>query len=195
MGQDTAELVIAGNGELYVADVGVTMPAKITEITIAGERQLSEDFTELGLTTESGVKFSDSKTIKDHRAWQLFYPAKKSITSRDCMAGYELEQWNAANFGLAFGGGEFSEDATGEYDYTPPDEAFIDERAHVAVWHDTDFDYAVLFPKGMVTNNVEANFTRENLATLPIVFSVIPATGELPWRFKTNNPAFAPAGS
>lgn len=181
---DSDELIVAGNGQVHVAAVGSALPANIAA---ALDPAL---YRELGYVTEDGAKFTDEKSIKEHRAWQSFYPVRRSVEMRNAFVGLALEQWNEWNVALAFGGGSVSETSPGMYEYVPPDPEEIDERVLVLSWQDGDKSYRIIIPKGMVTNNVETSFMRSSLSTLPIVFSVTPAAGEDPWVLQTDDPAF-----
>lgn len=181
---DSDELVVAGNGQVYVAEIGSTIPSSISAALDP------DDYRELGYVTEDGAKFTDEKSIKEHRAWQSFYPVRRSVETRNAFVGLALEQWNEWNVALAFGGGSVVETSPGEYEYVPPDPEEIDERVLVLEWQDGDKNYRIIVPKGMVTNNVETTFMRSSLAVLPIVFSVTPAAGDDPWKLQTDDPAF-----
>ncbi len=178
------EIVVAGNGSVHVAAVGSTLPTSISGALDPAQ------YRELGYTTEDGAKFTDEKSIKEHRAWQNFYPIRRTVESRNAFIGFALEQWNEWNVALAFGGGEVTEPTPGEYRYVPPSPEEIDERVLVLEWQDGDKSYRLIVPKGMVTNNVETTFARGAMSVLPIVFSVTPDAGDDPWILDTDDPAF-----
>lgn len=180
------EIVVGANGSLYVGPVGSTVPASISVA-------LGADWTELGFTTEDGVKWVDGKTLKSIRAWQSFYDLRRIVEAKQGSLAFQLLQWNGDNVRFGFGGGTVTESAPGEYRFVPPDAAFIDERALAIEWQDGDKDYRLIFPKGMVSENVETNIVRSDAALLPITFSLLGEEGVEPFILDTDDPAFANA--
>lgn len=182
------EIVVGANGTLYVALVGSAIPATIAD-------PLDADWIDLGFASEDGVAWTDGKTIKPLRGWQSFYDLRRIITAREGMLKYGLIQWSGDNFRLAFGGGTITESAPGSglYEYTPPDPEEIDERAQAIEWQDGAKNYRLIFPKGMVTENVETTIARTDMAMLPITFSLLGEDGVEPFRLQTDDPAFADA--
>ena len=182
------QITVGANGRVYVAPVGTAAPASISAAP-------SATWDELGYINEDGVTFTDSKTIEPINVWQSFYPARRIMTAKDANAAFALMQWNGDTFPLAFGGGAITEDAAGEYRYTPPAPGAIDERAMIVEWEDGDKSYRLVIPRGMVTDDVETQLVRTEVGELPIVFGVNGDEGVDPWYLQTDDPAFAPAGS
>jgi hypothetical protein len=127
------------------------------------------------------------------RAWQSFYDLRRIIASKEGSLAFQLMQWNGDTVKLAFGGGEVTEPAEGAFLYTPPDPAEIDERMMAVEWEDGDYDFRLIFPKGIVSENVETNIVRTAAALLPITFSLLGQDGVPPFLLHTNHPAFADA--
>lgn len=186
MGKDADEIVVGANGSVYVAEVGATIPASIA-VPLGGS------WTELGYVTEDGVTWTDGKSLQSIRAWQSFYDLRRIVDSREGMLAFGMMQWDGVTVPLALGGGEITESApgSGNFRYTPPDPADIDERAMAVEWTDGDKDYRLIFPKGMVSENVETNIVRTGAAILPITFALLGEEGVEPFILDTNDPAFA----
>lgn len=180
------EIVVGANGSIYVAPVGSTVPASIGTA-------LGAAWTELGYTSEDGVTWVDGKSLKSIRAWQSFYDLRRIVESKEGSLAFQLLQWNGDNVRLAYGGGTVSEPVPGDYRYTPPDPADIDERAMAVEWQDGTKNYRLTFPKGMVTENVETNIVRSDGALLPITFALLGEEGVEPFILDTDDPAFANA--
>lgn len=193
MTKNVDEIVVGANGSIYLAPVGTALPTSISDA-------LGVAFVDAGYVTEDGVTFTDGKTLESVRAWQSLYDLRKIVTAKEAMASFSLMQWSGSNVVLAFGGGEVEEvvapDAgppavPGEYRYHPPAPEAIDERILAIEWSDGDKDYRLIFPKGMVSENVETNVTRSAAALLPITFSILGTDGVDPWILDTNDPAFS----
>lgn len=181
---DASEIVVAGNGTIYVADAGVTPPDDLGT--------LDTDWTELGFVSEDGVSFTDSKTLENVGAWQSFYSVRRIITEKELTLSFALRQWNHDTVVLAFGGGVVTED-TGVFTYTPPaPEDGLDERALVVDWTDGDRNYRLVVPKGIVSEAVETTLARTAASDLPIAFSAIPDAGDDAFVLITDDPAFTP---
>ena len=184
MAKDTDEIVIGANGTVRVAPVGTSIP------TTAGA-SFAGGWIDLGYTSEDGVTVTDSKDIEDIPVWQLFYPARRIVTSRDFTVAFVLRQWSTETVSLAFGGGDFTWVGAGQYKYEPPSPEMIDERSLAVDWQDGDKNYRLIIPKGMVTENVETNIVRTGAADLPITFGVIGTDDAgAPWTLLTDDPAF-----
>ena len=192
MGKSVDEIVVGGNGSIYTAPLGTTIPASINAPLGAGWR-------DAGYVTEDGVTFTDGKSLESVRAWQSLHDLRRFVSSKETMVSYSLMQWSGENVKLAYGGGEVEEVApAGEttpaaYRYTPPDPAHIEELMHAIEWEDGDHDFRLILPRGMVTENVESNISRQAAGLLPITFSVLGTDGVDPFILDTNHPAWASA--
>ncbi|MGH9001915.1 MAG: hypothetical protein ACRDYV_02185 [Acidimicrobiia bacterium] len=180
------EIVVGANGSIYVAPVGSTIPASIGAA-------LGAQWFELGYVTEEGVTWVDGKTLQSIRAWQSFYDLRRIVESKEGSIAFQLLQWNGDNVRFAFGGGTVTNPAVDEYRYVPPDPAEIDERALAVEWQDGAKNYRLIYPKGMVSENIETNIVRTGGALLPITFSLLGEEGVDPFIFDTDDPAFANA--
>lgn len=178
------ELVVGANGSIYTAPVGSTVPASIATA-------LNASWLELGYATEDGVKWTDGKTVQPIRAWQSFYDLRRIITERMGSLVFSLMQWNGETVKLAYGGGEITEPTSGAFRYTPPAPEEVDERMLAVEWVDGAYDFRLIFPKGMVSENVETTVTRTAAGLLPITFALLGEEGEEPFILDTNHPAFA----
>lgn len=188
MTKDADQIRVAGNGSIYVAELGTTAPADILAAVGAG-------WIELGYANEDGVAFTDGKTIESINAWQSFYALRRIMTAKEGTLVFNLLQWNGATVRLAFGGGAVTEDQAGAYRYTPPAPGVVDERAMLIEWVDGDYTYRLIVPRGMVTDDVETNLVKSDASELPITFGVNGQEGVDPWYLQTDDPAFEPVGS
>jgi len=185
---DSAEIVIGGNGTLYVAPEGTEMPQYLTEA-------LHADFANLGYLTDDGAKFTDGKTTNSVRPWQSFYPVRVHVTEREAMLEFTLLQWNVDSIPLAFGGGGFTQPRAGEYRYEPPTPETLAINALVLDIADGDRNFRVGIPRGFVTSNTESTFAKTGPALLPITFTVLANGLVSPWFIDSDDPAWTPAAS
>lgn len=166
---DATELVVASYGTVNVAPVGTPLPSSPTA-------SLNVAFTELGYVTEDGVTISVSPEIEEFMAWQSRQAVRRELTGQEIQLSFELEQWNDETIILAFGGGEVTTaGGVSRYDF-PTDEAALDERSLVVDWKDGDKSWRVVCERGNVTDAVETNLNRSNLAVLPINFKALDPT-------------------
>lgn len=186
---EASELVVAGNGQIYVAPVGTALPA-------GPSTALNAAFIGLGYTTEDGASFSVSPNIEEFRAWQSRQPVRREMTEQDMQVSFALEQWNEETVPLAFGGGEITS-VSGGYKYTPPAATdALDERAMVIDADDGDRRVRIVIPRGNVTDAVETTFQRSELAVLPITFQALaPDDESASWYALFDDSAAFAAGS
>lgn len=166
---DPNEIVIAADGQIYVAPLGTTLPAVNSDPTAA----LNAAFVGLGYATEDGVSFKVTPDVKDHTVWQSRQAVRRVVQSREVEAGFELVQWNEATVPFAFGGGSVTS-AGGFYTYSLPDDSdALDEVSMVIDFADGDRNGRIVIPRGNVTDAVEAKFQATEMAGLPITFKAL----------------------
>ncbi len=185
MALDSSQITVGSAGNIYAAPVGTSAPADVTAAWGAG-------WIELGYTTEDGCTFTDSKEVNEIMAWQSFYAIDRRITSRNATVSMVLQQWNDDNFKLSFGGGTVTTVSAGLFKYVPPSPETIDYRALGIEIRDGAVTSRFVMPKGMVTDNVEMQFTRSDTAKLPITFGLVTTGSGDAWSWITNDPALNP---
>jgi hypothetical protein len=182
------EITIAANGSISIAPVG-------TEVETDPEAALDAAFVELGYVTEDGVTFNAAPELLRILAWQASQPVRQSVTSRTTTVAYQLQQWNADSFPLAFGGGEWVQDGSGIWRFDPPgDEDDLPEYVQVVDFADGDRKFRQASYRVNVTEGVETNLVRGGAAVLPITTEVLaaPEGVDRPWNIWSNDPAFNP---
>lgn len=186
MTQTAEEVRVGADGQIYVADVGTTLPTSVDD-------SLDGAFSSaLGFVSEDGVTITDGKTVTDIGAWQSFYPIRELVTAREFSVAFSLRQWNRDTIALAFGGGTFTDLGTPDTQYSPPDAATLDERALVVDYQDGDVNYRLVVPRCLATETVTAQLARASAADLPITMKVLaPTAGTDPWFMLTDDPAVA----
>lgn len=188
MQQDPNELLVASRGDIYIAPVGTAEPTD-------PDADTPQIWRKLGYVTEDGVTFNRSIDIEEFMAWQERTAVRREVTGEELTVSFELEQWNEGNFAFAFGGGEVVEGPDGIYTYDFPTGAdALDEKALLVRWEDGDKHYQLGFAQGTVSDEVEFNLTRSDLATLGVAFKALASGDSSGVTFVTDDPAFE-AGS
>lgn len=185
--QDPQQLVVATRGDIYIAEVGSTIPADPDAAPAA-------EWTKLGYTTEDGVTFNRSIDVEEFMAWQSRTAVRREVTGEEITASFELEQWNEDNFAFAFGGGDVVEESPNLFSYEFPTGAdALDERSLLVRWSNGDKHYQLAFGRGSVTDEVEFDLTRSDLAVLPIAFKALAEDDSSGVSFLTDDLAFGAA--
>lgn len=177
------QIVVGGNGKVYVAPVNTTAPDDATTA-------LGSGWVDLGYLSEDGVTATFAKTTETIRAWQSLYPVRRITTEASATVSFALRQWNSKTVPFALGGGTVSEPVAGEYEFIPADPSDIDERALCVEWQDGTRNYRLYFPKGMVVESVETNITRSSASDLPITFEATPGDGDDAYTLFTDDASF-----
>lgn len=179
------EIVVASNGEIYVAPEDTTLPTNTTTSVNAA-------FEQVGYTAETGVTLNRSQTVDDIRVWQSRYPARRIVSDEVLSASFAMRQWNRTTTELALGGQVVSL-GSGNFKLTPlaADDA-IDVRAVVIDWHDGDKDYRLVIPRAVVSETGDIPLLRTGAADLPVTLSILAEEGGGdPWTIFTNDDAFS----
>jgi hypothetical protein len=184
------EIVVAGNGQVYVAPASPA-PALPTTPIVA----LNAAFIGLGYATEDGATVTVTPEVSDYMAWQSRSPVRREKVSQEAQVSLSLMQWNEQTVPAALGGGVISGTA-GNYRYDLPDDnAALAEIALILEVVDGPFHMRWVFPRGNSVEAVEAQFQRGNPAALPLTFKALtPAGGGSPGYFLSDGVGFA-AGS
>lgn len=190
MTQTGEELVVAGTGHLYVAEVDEPRPA-----TLAAP--VDGDWREMGYTIEAGLTYTLARTIRQVRAWPARDPIATILQGIVTSIASSLLQWNrdTVEFALGAGSGAFVEDTPGEFELDSPDES-LDYRSMLIEWgDDNDYLYRLWYAKGSVTGEFSTTLALVE-SPLPFTFSPLRLDQATPtFKFRTNNPAFEPLAS
>lgn len=185
MPQDTDEILVAAQGQIYIAPVGTALPA--TEVAT-----LNGAFIDLGYTTEEGTSLNYGQTTEDIGAWQSASPVRRIRTGTSLTVTFNLLQFNRLSFKLAFGGGTWSNASATSWRYDPPDEDdAIAEYAMVVDWQDGSKVTRLVVERGTVTEDVQTSLVRTNAAVLPISLKALkPDNSNSAWYSVTGDTEF-----
>lgn len=184
MAQDSAELFVAGSGNIYAAPFGTTLPNDFEDI-------LDASFVDLGYLTEDGYRFVPDIEKTDLYGWQSSSPLRTVITKRSITLSLDFMQSNEDVVQLYFGGGDF----TGSV-YTPPEASDVDERSIVADVFDGERQWRFWFSKMVVSATREVGFTRATNAVWGIDLTALKVDASTPlFGFDSGGDAEFPPGS
>jgi len=183
MALDPTQVVVAPGGSIAVAPESTTEPAN-------EDSALNAAFVEVGYVDENGVLFNTSPNITDINSWQSQYPTRTLTETREGGVAFSMQQWNADNFKIAFGGGSIEVVSGGHYKYVPPS-GNPAVQVICVTWTDTH-TYRLVVPRGQIVSDVQVPIRRAAAALLPVTFRVLgPAEGGDPWYLLTDDPDFA----
>ena len=187
---DADELIVAGDGQVYVAAVGTALP------TTGPTQALNAAFKGLGYHTEDGASISVDPDLFEVPAWQSRRAIRRDFQGQELTVSFTLLQWDEDTLPFAFGGGSIVDLGSGNYRYDfPEDSASLDERSLILDVVDGSKRFRFVFPRGNVTEGVESQFQRGAAAGLPISWKALaPTEGGSAGYVLMNSAAFA-AGS
>lgn len=173
---DSTEVRVGVTGQLYVAAVGTTAPT-----TTAGG--WPSGWVPLGSITEDGPTMTPGMDVSETKEWQSLYTIRRTVTGRSLEWKFKLQQRNATTFELAFGGGSLDETSPGSgiFVYTPPDAAFVDERAFGLEVQDGDIVDRYVLSRGLVTNVSDIMFRRSEATGFELTVAALGSGSTQPW--------------
>lgn len=133
-------IVVAGNGLVAIAPEGAILP-------VDASTALDAAFTELGYIDEEGVNFAPDLTVEDIMAWQSLSPIRTLLTAYQLEASFSLMEWTEDSLLLAFGGGIFTDNLDGTWDFDLPAPGERPTYAMVIEGHDGSERYRVVLPR------------------------------------------------
>ena len=175
--------IVGASGDVYFASARTAKPP----ISAAPPA----DWTRLGLITDDGVQFGNSRDTSDIMVWQSLYAARRLTTSLENTLKFAMATWSRASVSFAFAGGTWSGDATAGYTYTPPAPGSEIERAVLLRWVDGTFSGQLWLPRTVITENEDLTLKRDEGATLGVTVSVLGEAGSPPWQFDSLDARFA----
>jgi hypothetical protein len=190
MANEPTEVVVAGDGRIFVADPAdvPTLPTSETDTAVE-----SAPWYELGYVPIEGVGYQDDFTQEVLRAWQAVAAIRVLTTERNPKITFALMQWNPTNMVLAFGGGEVV--SSGVYEGPRASDPPV-ERSLVLDAIDGDTIYRFVYPRVGLSQGSSFQLTRSTSANLSLVMAVLDPGGDDP-LFKTysNAASMEPIGS
>lgn len=188
MSNNANAILVPGTGQAYIAPVGTTLPADDSDPTAA----LDAAFEDLGYWTVDGLTLTITPDIQEIEAFQAQQAVRRSRKAQTIQAGLSLMEWNE-NTLVATLGGSVSAGAGGFYTYTPPAAGdALGEVSLVIDIQDGERNKRFIFPRGNTEGEpVEAKFTRDEAALLPMTFKGLEPLDSSPlWRMLSDDDVF-----
>lgn len=133
---------VAAEGDVYTAVFtdSLVLP---TDSTTAPDAA----FTKRGYISEDGVAFGISTDTEGIPAWQSRQAVRKVVTGQDIMVSFAMLEWDADTLPVAFGGGTFTDNGDGTWDFVPPTPSERKDFAVIIDALDGDMSYRIVFPR------------------------------------------------
>lgn len=184
---DPDELVVAGDGAIFVSPEGTPFPTDIDTVVSLG---LNAAWTALGYMTEAGPRAAFGRNTKDVKAWQSFHALRTLVTETPSRVEFDMRQWNTDTMGVAMGGVVVTSTANGTM-LEPEDASFIDIRQLIVYGIDGDKHYAFCFRRTQNDKELQFPFTREDATALGVGMKVLGAGANKSWFLLTDDPAIS----
>ncbi|MFC0041007.1 hypothetical protein [Actinomadura rayongensis] len=177
--------IVGASGDLWAA------PARTAKPAITADPPA--EWTRLGLLSDDGAAFGNSRDTADIMVWQSLYAARRLTTSLENTLKFSMASWSRASMTFAFAGGTWTGDATTGYTYTPPAPGSEEERAVLLRWVDGTFTGQLYLPRCVVSENEDLSLKRDEGAFLGVTITALGETGVPAWLFDSLDVRFAPA--
>lgn len=176
---DSAEVRLAPFGNIYVADIGTTLPTTATMNLDAG-------FASLGYIDEDGVSLSPNVELTDIMAWQSAVPVKTTVDTVTLEVSFVMLQTNIATWELFFLNETF-ENNFGEAELTVGSNPPSQEKAVIIEWEDDQEDQTrLIIPRGIVANRETLQLVRNDAVKPGVTFRCLDSSGVLAYVLSEN---------
>lgn len=166
MANDAANVIVAADGLVAVAPEGTALP---TDATAA----LDAAFTELGYITEDGVVFAPDLSVDDVMAWQSLSPIRTLLTAYNIEVGFTLLEWTEDTLLLAFGGGVFTDNLDGTWDFDLPAPGERPTLAMVIEGHDGTERYRIVLSRVELSNTGDIPLMKGGASEIPVTMKAL----------------------
>lgn len=188
MARDASAVVVAGNGDVYIAPEGTPLPVDLAA--------LASPWDPVGWIGEDGVTHTLSRDTEDILPWQDVNPLRTLITSEPITIAFELLQFDPTGIELALRGGTITSSGVAPDEiatYEPPDPGSQNVLAMVIAANDGDADFMFCYPRVQLSGDVEFALVRSDATRLPLEFSVLAADEK--WHIISDHPAWVAGAS
>jgi hypothetical protein len=187
MANDASNLTVASNGKVSIAPVGTTLPTTPTA-------SLNSAFNDVGYISEDGATFTKAVDIAEFFAWQSSEAVRREVNSRTYSVAFNLSEWNEHTLALAWDATVTLSGTAGAKLSLPEGGDALGEWAMVIEAQDGERTMRFVIARGNVTEDVESQFQRSELAGLPITFQALkPDTGDTVVVYSTDGAAYGVA--
>jgi hypothetical protein len=162
----SAEVIVGGSANLYLAATGATDPG--------GTAAPGTAWTECGYMTDAGATFNLNRTTTDLLVWQSLDPVRKITTAQVNEVDLVLRQFDSNNLKFALGGGSVAAGTPGTYSFPQAGENV--ERAVILDVFDSGTQVRFYWPRMSVSGNVSVALNRSDSMNLPLTLQSLSST-------------------
>lgn len=173
MAVDAANVIVAANGRVAFAPLGTALP---TDATTA----LNAAFVEVGYIDEDGVTITPDITTEDLMAWQSYSPIRVLTTGYILEISMNLMEWIEENIILALGGGVFTDNLDGTWDYQLPAPGEKDTYIMVIEGHDGNERYRWVLERVEQSETGDIVLNKGEASMFPLTVKALAGTGGRP---------------
>lgn len=173
MANEAANVIIAANGRVAIAPQGTALP---TDATAA----LDPAFTELGYISEDGVEITPQLTTGEITAWQSLSPVRTFMTAYGLEVAFTLMEWIETNLKLAFGGGVFTDNLDGTWDFQLPAPGEREQYVMVIEGQDGNETYRWVLEKVELSDTGGTSFKGDDASMFPVTVKTLAGVGGRP---------------
>ncbi len=188
MALDALETFVAVTGNLYLAEVGSTLPAPGSDPATPPDAA----FLDCGYSEEDGVSLKVTPDIKEFGAWQATTAVRRSRKSQVLAISGKFEQHNPVTIPAAFGGGSFDTTDFPTYTFPVAGDPLVEYAVILDVLDGDRIERHVLPRANAGLDEVEVSYNADNLASLVISLKSL-AADVAPYVIYSDDAAFAPA--
>ncbi len=191
MANDATAVRVAGNTQIYLADVATAFPDFDDDMNDIAQ----VDWIDLGYVTTDGVTWNFGRETTDIEAMQSFDPIRTITTKTPKTLAFAVMEAGRDQFAIALGGGTWTSTGVAPdvvYKFIPPEPGEPAEKAAVVEMIDGTNKYRWCLKRITQKEAVEYKYTRDAAATMPVTLSMLAAPdGTEPFYMETNDPSVA----
>lgn len=182
MAADVTRVRVAISGNVWVADLGSTVPVDITTTP-------NGSWLDLGYCTDDGVSVSIEQSVQDIPGWQSMDPLRVIVTAEPKSFNFTLRQMEKVTWTTTFGGTVTTLGAN-NYKWVPPAPGTQTQKMWLIEFLDATYKYRFVFRNCQQQGARELTLNRSDAVNLPLEYRVLAASPQA-WELYTNDPAFA----
>lgn len=185
MPQDSSEVRLAPNGNIYVAPVGTALPTNAT-------MNLNAAFKSIGYVDEDGVSISPGVELTDIMMWQSAVPVKTTLDTVTFEVQFNMGQVNQDTWSLYFFVTGWVNNF-GQAKLVVPSSPGSQEKSLIIQWtDDLGDDVRLVIPTAVLTDRESLQLTRNNAQITGVTFRALDTSGTLAYVY-SDNPDLVPS--
>lgn len=176
MALDPDDIRVFGDGAVYLAPYGTTLPTALNEA-------LNSSFGDLGYLTDDGWTLTLQREMMEISAWQARGPVIVRPKSRIYRVNFMALENDDLTVLAWNDGGTYASSGTGERVYTPPDNASYEEWSVVIDVTDNTYEQRYVLDHCIVTENDGITYKKDDPTKFGMTLTVLGGEdGSAGWR-------------